>query len=266
MEEMAPPRLSKVARRWAILDHLRGAQGTGTITALSHQFAVSEMTIRRDVQMLVHQGLVSIVGGDIRLTPSTTVTEEVYHFKLASHPTVKTAIAAAAKTLIHENMTVFLDGGTTVGALAPLLMPMKRLTVITNALNIMNVLSSNGGMRLIGIGGTLRASSLTFLGPKANALIRELRADIAFIGTDSFSVGTGLEVPDEADAAFKEAVIRSSKMSVVLATSDKCDQMRLYQFADWRAIDYLITDHDLPEATAQALTEWGVTVTRVDTP
>lgn len=264
MEETeAVGKLNKVSRRWAILEYLRSSEGSGHMAALSRAFGVSEMTIRRDLHTLVHQGLISVAGKDVHVVPSTTITEEIYHLKLAGSQSLKTAIAAAAVQHIHENMTVFLDGGTTIGALAPLLFPMKRITVITNALNVLNVLSSSSGIRLIGIGGTLRPESQTFLGAKANAMMAQLRIDLSFIGTESFSVSTGLEVPDEADAAFKEAVLRSSKASVLMVTSNKLNQTRLYQFAQWHAIARIITDQGLPDDVEQALRALGVMVTRV---
>ncbi len=92
--------------------------------------------------------------------------------------------------------------------------------------------------------------------------MKQLRVDLAFLGTESFSVSTGLEVPDEGDASFKEVVIRSSRKRVLMATSNKLDQTRLYKFADWESIDHLITDGTLPNDVDEELSRCGVTICR----
>lgn len=261
-ETNVPVKVSKARRRWEILEYMRNAPGRSQIATLSHRFGVSEMTIRRNLHALAHQGLIAVAGKEVYLAPSTTITEETYQLKLADNRSEKLAIAKAAVIHLQENMTVFLDGGTTVGALAPILVSMKRITVVSNALNIVNVLCSSPGIRLICIGGTLRPASQTFLGAKAEALMKQLRVDLAFLGTESFSVSTGLEVPDEGDASFKEVVIRSSRKRVLMATSNKLNQTRLYNFADWESIDHLITDGALPNDVDEELSRWGVTICR----
>ncbi len=106
-ETNLPVKVSKARRRWAILEYMRNAPGRSQIATLSHRFGVSEMTIRRDLHALAHQGLIAVAGKEAYLAPSTTITEETYQLKLADNCSEKLAIAKAAVTHLQENIAVF---------------------------------------------------------------------------------------------------------------------------------------------------------------
>ncbi len=250
----------KADRQMKILDLLKQESGSLRISELSRRLAVAPVTIRRNIAELARHGMVLSTRGGVRLLGSGTAYEPVYDAKLGEESTQKAAIAQAAAALIPDGATVFLDGGTTVGAVAKHLVH-RHVTVITNALNVANVLTVSRTCRLILIGGTFRAASRTFLGPKATAAVREMRFDIACIGTEGFAPDRGTEVPDESDADFKAAAIGLAAHVLLLATSSKLGERRLYRFATWPKIHRLVTDAGLPPHSRNEILAQGVSLT-----
>lgn len=252
-------KMLKIDRQMKILELLKQENGSIRIRELSRRLGVAPVTIRRNVADLAHQGVVLLTRGGIRLLGQGATYEPVYEAKLGEEASEKEAIARAAVAQISDGTTIFLDGGTTVGAIARHLIH-RHVTVVTNALNVANILAVSRTARLILIGGTFRAASRTFLGPKATAAVRELRFDIACVGTEGFDPDRGAEVPDEADADFKSAVVTLATEILLMATSSKCGEKRLYRFAHWSQIDRLITDRGLPSKARDDLTTQGVHV------
>lgn len=161
---------------------------------------------------------------------------------------IKDALSRTALPLITDGATIFLDGGTTVGSLAKYLLT-RRVTVATNALNVANVLSRSRQARLILIGGSFRPESLAFLGPKATGMLRELRLDVAFMGTEGFDWNRGFELPDESDAEFKMVAVESAAQVIVMAAGSKLGKRYLYRFAPWDKVDQVISSaHDAQDA------------------
>ncbi len=219
------------------------------------------MTIRRDLRELDRQGvLVNIRGG--ALAGHGTGFELPYAAKLGEFKEEKVRIARAACDRLEPGNTVLLDAGTTVGAMAAQV-PKRDLTVITNALNVINVLAQRGIGGFVAIGGEFRNVSQAFLGPKAVNALHTLRIDRAFVGTEGLSIEHGLQVPDSGDAAYKEAVVRAAREVVVLADHSKFDVERLFAYAGWEDITELIVGREAPTAKVAALRARGVRVTVV---
>ncbi len=255
----------KADRQSQILDQLERASTALRIGDLSQTLGVSPVTIRRDVAELSRQGLVLSTRGGVTLLRPRVAFEPAYALKLSADADVKAAIARAAAALVEDGSTIFLDGGTTVGAMVPHLLG-RRLTVVSNALNVANMLARSRTIRLIVVGGTYRPESHTFLGPQAVRQMEELRVDTAFMGTEGFSLDRGLEVPDEGDAAFKTAACRAAARIVVMAAGTKLGLRRLYRFARWDDIDVLVSSGPAVAAVEEQLRVYGVETLLVSDP
>ncbi len=229
----------KPDRQWRLLELLRERDESIRVTELSQLLGVTPITVRRDVAELAHQGRVIATHGGVRLLTSTVSAEPVYQSKLTEEMEAKERIAERALATVPDGSTIFLDGGTTVGALAKRLTG-RRMTVVTNALNVANVLARSRHIRLILIGGTFRPQSLTFLGPKAVHMLEGFRFDIAFLGTEGFDWDRGFEVPDESDAEFKWALTQAAAQVTVLAAGSKLGKRYLYRFAAWSEVHTLV--------------------------
>ncbi len=257
--EQTTTKMLKIERHMKIVDWLAEHAGSAHVSQLSEMLEVSPITIRRDVAELARQGMVTSTRGGVMLLRPGTTFEPVYHAKLGEETEAKDRIAKAAVALIHNGETILLDGGTTVGAMARHLLS-RNLTVATNALNVVNVLSKARGIELIMIGGVFRDTSQAFLGPIAYSTLRRLHFDWVLLGTESIDLERGLEVPDGNDAEFKRLAVQAGERVIVLATSTKLGQARLYRVSDWTAVDYLITSKGFPASTQSVLQEKGVEV------
>lgn len=262
---MSTNKILKVDRHLKILEMLSKQKASLRTTAISSALNVSVVTIRRDVAELERQGIVASTRGGVRLLQEGTIYELQYDKKLGEDPGLKEDIALRAVTLIPDGATVFLDGGTTVGALVPHFFR-RDVTVITNALNVANVLANSKTARLILIGGTFRQTSQTFLGPMAIRALKELRFDFACMGTEGFDPERGVEVPDEADAEFKSAAVGLATEVIMLATASKCNKRRLYRFAEWSDIDTFILGGSIEDVITDEIMSQGVSVIRADDP
>ncbi len=255
-------RLLKVERYVKILNWLKEREGKGRNSDLSDILQVSPLTVRRDVAELARQGLVQATRGGVMLLQSSATFEPIYHAKLNEEADAKERIARHAVSQIRDGDTILLDGGTTVGAMAKHLLG-RNLTVVTNALNVINVLSNDRGIHLIAIGGMFRSTSQTFLGPLANRVLKELRVDKSYLGTEGFSPQRGFEVPDGDDASFKQLAVDACESGWVLATHSKFNQIRLHRFSDWNGIEGLITSQGLTDTALKQFEELHLKVVTV---
>ncbi len=252
----------KAERHMRIMEWLERHEDRAHIGELSEAFGVSPITIRRDLADLSQRGLVYAARGGVFRLQSGTTFEEAYHAKLNEAADAKEQIGRAAVAQVHAGETILLDGGTTVGTMAKYLIG-QDITVATNALNVMNVLSNSRTVHLIAIGGEFRRASQTFLGPAANRMLGEFRFDRAFMGTESFSADRGLEVPDGDDAEYKQLAVHASREVWLVATPEKYGQWRLHRFAACQQLTGVITSSALPAAASEALSLINVPVIRV---
>lgn len=254
-----PRRSFKAGRQRGLIQWLASHGQKGTIGDLCQAFGVSALTIRRDLAELQDQGLVRVARGGVFLSDELAGFEVAFGVKAGEELEDKERIAQKAASLVRPGETILLDGGTTVGAMAKYLIA-ENVTVVTNALNIMETLSASPSVRLIGIGGEFRQTSHAFLGPTANRMLEELHVDQAFMGTESFAARRGLEVPDWDDAEFKRCAVNSAAEVWVLATPSKYNRSRLHRFATWESVKGLITATGLPDDDIASLTAASVEV------
>jgi DeoR/GlpR family transcriptional regulator of sugar metabolism len=149
---------------------------------------------------------------------------------------------------VAPNDTIFLDGGSTVLALASLLQGREDVKVVTNSLRVASRLAA-GGPRLIVIGGHLRHLSQTFVGPLTRPVLSELHVDKAFMGTIGLTLEDGLTTTDVDEAFTKKLVMGRAKEVILLADASKVGKSAFAHVGDVSDIDVLITDDAI---TAQA--------------
>ncbi|MHB8295360.1 MAG: DeoR/GlpR family DNA-binding transcription regulator [Acidimicrobiales bacterium] len=244
--------------------HLRiltmlGETGRAEVGELSEALGVAQVTIRRDLRELDRQGLLLSVHGGA-LAKRGTGFEVSYAAKLGQNREEKLRIGRAACRLCQPGDTVLLDAGTTLGAMVAQL-DAGHLTVITNALSVVNLLARRAGTELFVIGGRFRGISEAFLGPSALEALGSLRVDRAFVGAEAMSPGLGAQVPDADDAAYKRAAVRAAREVVLLADHTKFEAERLFSFAGWDEVDGVITGSEASEKSVADLRARGVEVT-----
>jgi DeoR/GlpR family transcriptional regulator of sugar metabolism len=229
------------------------------VEELCTELGVSPATIRRDLTELHRLGHIRKVHGGAVSTEGR-LTEPPFDDKESEARAEKDAIARAALTLIQPNDSIYLDGGSTVLALARLLTQMHPLTVVTNSLRVALALAG-GSTRLILVGGDLRRLSQTFVGPLTQATIEQLHVDKAFMGTIGLSVDAGMTTTDPAEAFTKRLVMQHATQIVLLADSRKMGKVAFAQAGHLDQLDILITDPHLDPHLERQLKRLGVDVT-----
>jgi DeoR family fructose operon transcriptional repressor len=230
-------------RQLRILDLAR-RDGRVDAAALAETFRVSTETIRRDLTVLERQGqLRRTHGGAIPvqrlgfdpglMTRASAMVEE------------KARIGKAAAGYVPPEGSVLIDAGSTTATLAEFMPDDRPLTVLTNGLPIAQTLAGQANLTVLMPGGAVRSRSLSSVGPWAVRDLAEIRADIAFMGTNGLSIERGLTTTDQSEAVTKRAMIASARRTVLLCDHSKIGVDDFFQFGDLADIDILITDTGL---------------------
>jgi len=252
-------RLLAEGRRRKILE-LVEQTGQVTIHDVIKRFAVSAVTARSDLDALSANGVVlRSHGGAVRHEPAHD-----YPLKLKAtlHRSEKARIGQAAAQLVHPSETIILDSGTTTAEIAKNLKraKLKSLTVITSALNIANELADAPEISLIMLGGLLRTVSYSFVGPQAEAMLRDMHADRLFLAVDGFDLASGPFTPDVLEAQLNGLMMKIAKEVTVVADSTKLGRRSLFRIGPVEAVHRLITDSHAADDFTDALRKRGVEV------
>lgn len=246
-------------QQW-LIDRTRD-RGRVDVAAVADELAVTPETIRRDLGVLERQGLVRRVhGGAI---PSDLLDfEPGVGQRDTRYGAEKERIAKAAVAELGNATTVLLDAGTTTSRLAGALPRERDLTVVTNSLPIASALAGRANLHLRLLGGRVRGTTLATVDDWANGALADLTVDVAFLGTNGYSVARGLTTPDPDEGATKRAMLRAARRSVVLADASKFGADQFVRFGTLAEVDTLITDAGLSPADAAALEAAGPEVVR----
>lgn len=242
-------------RQERILAEIRRSGGArvGELTGL---LAVSDMTVRRDLDVLARQGLVDKVHGGATLAAQLRSDEPGFEVKSAREQWEKQAIAVEAARLVQPGSAVALSAGTTTWALAQHLLDIPSLTVVTNSVRVAEVFQRRGGAgRTLILTGGVRTPSDALVGPVADGAIRSLHFDLLFIGCHGIDARAGLTSPNIAESETNRAFIRASRCVVVVADATKWNTVGLSSFADLDEVDVLVTDPGLPAEARRVLRE-----------
>jgi DeoR family transcriptional regulator of aga operon len=160
----------------------------------------------------------------------------------------KARIGKKAAGLILPKDTIILDSGTTTMEVARNIPPLDELTVVTNALNIVNQLSSRPEINIIMLGGLMRRTSSSLVGPLAEKNLQNFFVDKVFMGVDGFDTRRGAYTPNLEEANLNQIMIKNAKEVILVADSSKFLRKSLAFICDLRSIDIIVTDDGiLPE-------------------
>ena len=243
-----------------IADAVRDAEQM-SVADLAALTGASEMTIRRDLEVLSDQGVLERFRGGAR---SLLLRGEGPPYALRMHEAVdaKARIAAEAARLIAEGESVVIDSGTTCEEVAKALRG-RRLTVLPLSLHVANALVGSPGLTLLMPGGQVQDGELTMHGPLAEASLAALRFDTAILGCCGLDAKNGLTAYDLPDAAVKRAAMASARRTVVVTDSSKLTQTALAFVAPASALNAVVTDLDAAPEAVDALRLAGATVWQV---
>jgi DeoR/GlpR family transcriptional regulator of sugar metabolism len=242
-------------RRSQLLRRLR-EDGRASVATLARDFGVTPSTIRRDLSRLADDGTLLRTYGGAALAAAARDPEARRRDPAAE---AKRAIGAAAAALVADGQTIAISSGSTTLELARRLAD-RRLTVITNALDVASVLLDHEGIELVVLGGVVRPRMHSMLGHLAELALRELRADTLFMGIGAVDPEAGLMNDSIPEILSDRALRRSARTCVVLADSSKFDQVAPAFVFGFDQVDILVTDAGADPADVAALQARGVRV------
>ncbi|MGD0440382.1 MAG: DeoR/GlpR family DNA-binding transcription regulator [Acidimicrobiales bacterium] len=238
----------------AVIDD-NGAVG---VEDLAELLGVSTATIRRDLARLADQGVITRShGGAMRADAGLEVP---ISYRRGTAVAEKRRIAAAAATLIGEGAIVGITGGTTTIEVARALAPVRRLTVVTNALNVGMQLARYRNIRLVLTGGVCRTASFELSGPIAESTLSGYNLDVAFVGVDGIDVDAGCTTHDDAEARANAALVQRSRRTVIVADSSKIGRVTFASICPLDLVDQLITDNEADPQAVSRLETAGLRV------
>jgi len=236
--------------------------GRALVVELAQRFSTSAITIRKDLEFLQSRGLIQRTHGGALPVRSTNLTDPSLQDKEKLHQREKLRIASAAVLMVKEGQCVILDSGSTTTAIARALRDFRELTVITNAVNIAAELAGTS-IDVILTGGTLRKNSFSLVGPQAEDTLREINADVLFLGVDGFDTRVGLTTPNVLEARVNRSMAHAARKVVAVCDSSKFGKRSLAVIVPPDAIHEVITDKQVSRDTVQELREAGIEVTLV---
>jgi DeoR family transcriptional regulator of aga operon len=255
------PRLLNEERRRAILDILH-RQGRVLVAELSRHFQTSQVTIRKDLEILHAHGQVHRTHGGALPARESVLEDPTLREKEKLHRQEKLRIAEAAAGKVTEGQVVILDSGTTTTAIARALRDFRSLTIVTNAVNIAAELTGTA-VEVILTGGTLRKNSFSLVGPIAEETLRRLSADLLFLGVDGFDVHYGLTTPNLLEAKVNRVMVEVAKRTIVVCDSSKFGRRSLSLIAPPSLLQEVITDRGVPKSDLRTLKQAGTEITIV---
>ncbi|MFD2920343.1 DeoR/GlpR family DNA-binding transcription regulator [Terrimonas rubra] len=218
---------------------------------------VSEDTIRRDLQELSDEGkLIKVHGGAL----SHSFNEVHFASNGVYSQTHKKTIAAKAISIIHNGMFILTSGGTTIIELARFLPPQLKATFISGSIPVILEYMRHPNIEVILIGDRLSKNSKITVGPEAIAKIRQVKADICFLGINSIDVSHGVTDNDWEVVQLKKAMIESSQHVVCMAIAEKINTFQPIQVCDISKIDTLITELPADDALLKPYVDAGIKV------
>lgn len=226
-------------------------------STLCSEINVSEDTIRRDLQELAEEGkVIKVHGGALS-----------YSFNQVSYPhnevysqSQKKSIAQKAIGLIQNGMFVLTSGGTTIIEMARNLPPHLKATFISGSIPVVLEYMHHPNIEVILIGDKISKNSKITVGSDAIAKIKQVKADICFLGTNAIDINHGITESDWDVAQLKKAMIESSKKVVCLTIAEKINTVQPVKICELSEIDMLITELSPNHETLRPFKEAGLEV------
>ena len=230
-----------------------------TVLELSHQFSVSEVTIRKDLAWLEeHHIAVRTHGGAVLATPAAAEME--FEVRERLQQSEKERIGAAAAQLVQDGDTISLDASTTAQAIAHFLKEKRDLTVVTNGLRIGMELVANPGISVLIPGGMLRQESFSLVGSWGKSALEGIHIKTAIVGARGFTLTEGLTDINSGEIELKRAIVEMAKEVVAVIDASKWGHVAFATFCPLDRITTIITDTQAPQEMIEQVCAAGVEV------
>ena len=249
--------MSAADRHEQILEVLE-RDGRLSVSEFSAHMDVSEMTVRRDLQVLEERGALARVHGGAVPVQSRSY-EPPFAVRALRNAEAKRRIGEAAAALLQDGETVVLDGGTTMLEVARALRG-RELRVLAVNLRVAAVLVDEPGISLMVSGGSVRPDEQSFVGPLAERAFADLAFDTLVLAAGGVDGRTGVTDYRLEDASLKRAALASARRCIVVADAGKLGDVVFARICPLAYVDVLVTDDGAPPALLAELREADVEV------
>ena len=248
-------------RRKKILEYITEHQ-KAEIRQLSELLGESEITVRRDlIELEKEKQLIRTHGGAILNEPKKSVwqTSSIYN-RLERNRNQKERIARFAATLIHNDESLFIDGGSTNQILAPIIKDYQNMLFVTNSPDIADILIENEDNRIIQIGGELTRDTHLTSGPAAVENIRNYYVDKCITSVSGIDPEFGCYAAIPSEASLKKALVSHARETILLVDNSKFDRKAFCLAFGIENVKTVITDNETPKEDIEKLGSKGITV------
>jgi DeoR family glycerol-3-phosphate regulon repressor len=233
-------------------------RGRVNVEALSAHFDVTPQTIRKDLNDLCEAGLLQRFHGGAVL--SSGVANFGYEARRQFATEEKRLIGLRTAELIPDNCSLLINIGTTTEQVAMALRSKKGLLVITNNINVVNILLGFEEIEVIVAGGVVRHSDGGIVGEAAVDFIRQFKVDYAVIGTSAIDPDGSLLDYDYREVKVAKAIMENARHSILVADSMKYERSAPARIGHMSMLDTFVTDAPPPEPIMKTCAEHGVEV------
>jgi len=246
-------------RQQQILGVLR-EEFTARVSRLSELLGVSEMTIRRDLDVLEQKGLVERTHGGAVFRQERLLGKFHYRRSIEQNPREKQDIARKAAAFIEPNDTIYVGEGVTASQVVRHAEPGMPFTVVTNNLGVIREIEHTAA-ELILLAGTYNPTTHALAGPLTMEMIRQVNATKVFLGADGLSLSAGMTTTDLEIAVIERSMIQHTRGKVVvMANHTKFGLVAEMGIVPLKSIDVLVTNRKIPGDFQKSLEQMGVEV------
>lgn len=243
--------MAKLNARCNMIMDMLGRNGEVTVSELSEHFKVTNMTIRRDLELLESREMLARTHGGAVLTRPAVV-EFAFAERSRTSMAQKRAIGKACAAYVKPGMRIVFDTGTTTLEVAKAVAQVPDLTVVTSSLPVAATLYHQETIDVILLGGTVRKRDPNLSGPLTEDNLKRFRADLAILGADAISED-GLFTTDLEVANVSRCMIEAAAESIVVADAEKLRRSSFVRIAGWADVGRLIIDSGITTAEYKRL-------------
>ena len=234
-------------------------RGSVSVIDLAENLAVSDMTIRRDLNELEKVGMIRRVHGGAVSARGRSFEPPLF-FRSTENKAIKQILGKYASQMVLEGDSITLDVGSTTYEIAVNLENKHNITLVTPSIPIANLFLNRSDVRLILPGGIVRPGESSMVGEPARRNLETLFVDRLFLGVAAINSQAGLTEYNMDDSDIKKAMIRNAKEVVLVLDSSKFEKTAFASVAPIKALHHLITNEEPPKSLLSVLKDNNVTV------
>jgi len=236
------------SERRQIVTALVRERGSVQVAPLAARFGVSLQTIRKDLHFLARRGVVDrSYGGAILVGAPDVIVEPSVESKRAINLSEKVRIGALAASMVRPGESIVLDSGTTTLEIARHLTDHEDITVLTNDLEILNVLAKKTNLNVVMLGGALRRRNMALYGAQTVAAFDNLRVDKLFLGVDGLDLKYGITTHYEPEAMLNRKMVDAAQQVIAVSDQSKFGRVCLHKIVGLDQIHDLVINDPCPQ-------------------